>query len=288
MQVIVFLIIVYIVVYGVSAILYRRTDYYRVTHKTYFQVSFDKGNWGEYKTYRNLCSFEKDGAKFLYNCYLPKDEGETTEIDVMMIHKSGIYVFESKNYSGWIFGDEKARTWTQTLPNGKKLRREHFLNPIMQNKLHIKWLKSQIGENVPIYSVIVFSDRCTLKKVTITSPEVKVIKREDAMYTVREMAKDSNNSVTEAEISDIYEKLYPFTQISERNKQKHIENIEKNHKDNTHDSDLSGNSELICPRCGNALVIRKAKRGENAGKEFYGCSSYPKCRYTDYIQELEK
>ncbi|MCP5164614.1 MAG: restriction endonuclease [Pseudomonadales bacterium] len=36
----------------------------------------------------------------------------------------------------------------------------------------------------------------------------------------------------------------------------------------------------VCPRCGNELVKRTARRGENAGKHFLGCSSFPKCRYT--------
>ena len=63
---------------------------------------------------------------------MPRDDGETTEIDVLMLHTSGIYVFESKNYSGWIFGDEKSKTWTQTLPNGRgrRAQKERFLNPI--------------------------------------------------------------------------------------------------------------------------------------------------------------
>ena len=37
--------------------------------------------------------------------------------------------------------------------------------------------------------------------------------------------------------------------------------------------------ELICPRCGNKLVLRTAKKGQNIGNQFYGCSGYPKCKY---------
>lgn len=67
---------------------------------------------------------------------------------ILLINNHGVFVFESKNYSGWIFGNERSKTWTQTLPQGKgKSHKEHFLNPIMQNKLHIKWIKSLIGEN---------------------------------------------------------------------------------------------------------------------------------------------
>jgi len=36
-----------------------------------------------------------------------------------------------------------------------------------------------------------------------------------------------------------------------------------------------------CPRCGSHLVLREAKKGKNAGKKFYGCSTYPKCRHTE-------
>lgn len=41
---------------------------------------------------------------------------------------------------------------------------------------------------------------------------------------------------------------------------------------------------LICPRCGSQLILRTAKKGDNAGKQFYGCGSFPKCRY---VKELE-
>ena len=35
---------------------------------------------------------------------------------------------------------------------------------------------------------------------------------------------------------------------------------------------------VLCPRCGAQMVKRKAQKGKNAGKYFYGCSNYPKCR----------
>lgn len=34
----------------------------------------------------------------------------------------------------------------------------------------------------------------------------------------------------------------------------------------------------LCPRCSGLMVKRTAKGGENAGKEFWGCSNFPKCR----------
>ena len=48
-------------------------------------------------------------------------------------------------------------------------------------------------------------------------------------------------------------------------------------------SSAASSSSRTCPRCGADLVIRRASRGANAGSSFWGCSSYPKCRYTEDI-----
>ena len=39
-----------------------------------------------------------------------------------------------------------------------------------------------------------------------------------------------------------------------------------------------GGQSMVCPRCGAPMVVRTARRGDRAGKQFYGCSNYPKCR----------
>lgn len=39
----------------------------------------------------------------------------------------------------------------------------------------------------------------------------------------------------------------------------------------------------LCPRCGSPLVIRTAKKGKHVNKSFWGCSAFPKCRYTEAI-----
>lgn len=35
-----------------------------------------------------------------------------------------------------------------------------------------------------------------------------------------------------------------------------------------------------CPKCGSKMVKRTARRGQNAGNEFWGCARYPECRGT--------
>jgi restriction system protein len=55
--------------------------------------------------------------------------------------------------------------------------------------------------------------------------------------------------------------------------------------DRTDPSDLSDRSEKRpaappCPACGNPMVVRTARRGRNAGSQFWGCSEYPRCTAT--------
>jgi restriction system protein len=40
----------------------------------------------------------------------------------------------------------------------------------------------------------------------------------------------------------------------------------------------------LCPVCGSPMLLRTAKKGVNAGKDFWGCSQYPKCRGTREVE----
>lgn len=224
------IVIIFVIVLIIKELLFRKTTYYKVTHNGYVMTRLDKGRYGEYLSYKHLRKYEENGGKFLFNLYLPKEDGETTEIDVLLICTKGIFVIESKNYSGWIFGSENQKMWTQTLPQGKgkKAKKEHFLNPIMQNKLHIRSLRGIIDENIPYHSIIAFSDRCTLKDVTVTDSQVRVINRSRIGAAVNNISAATISQLEQNEIDRIYELLYPYSQVSKDVKAKHIENINKN------------------------------------------------------------
>ena len=252
------------------------------------------GKHGEKLTERELKWVKLFGrkGKTLRNVYLPKDNGETSEVDLIYITQKGIFVFESKNYSGWIFGDEKSKNWTAMLPNKQK---NQFYNPILQNKTHLKWMKSFVGEDIPLFSIIVFSERCELKKVTVESEDIRVIKRDLTYATVRDIWDKNPDTVSDSRIEELYVKLKELTNVDKATKASHIENIEKKYKasidssnnDETVNSSSkdkpSGDNELICPKCGSKLILRTAKKGENTGNQFYGCSAFPKCRYIQNI-----
>ena len=269
--------------------IFRKSEYYKQTGKGLFALRVDAGTYGEYLTYKNLQEFEKNGAKFLFNCYLPTEKGKTSEIDVIMIHTSGVYVFESKNYSGWIFGSEDSHNWTQTLPSGRKAHKEHFYNPIMQNRTHIKWLRKQIGDTIPVHSIIVFSERCELKDISLHSTDIKVIQRYSLYSTVCAICSENTDRISTSMVEELYTVLLKYVNVSQSVKEQHIKDIQttatlyENHK--THTITSLNMSSMICPKCGGSLVLRNAKKGKYAGQSFFGCSNYPRCRYTKSPKE---
>ena len=223
-----FLIIALFAIYAFQNKRYKKTEYYEQTKNSYISVLFDKGRLGEFYTYQYLKPL--DGyRRYLFNLYIPKENGETTELDVVLLHESGIYVFESKNYSGWIFGTESQKYWTQTLPVGKgRSQKNKFFNPILQNKGHLKWLQSYLGDpTLPFYSYIVFSDRCILKKITLTSGKHSVVKRCDLLPAVKQNISKAGVRLSPDKIDAIFKKLYPLTQVDQAQKAIHVQNIQQ-------------------------------------------------------------
>lgn len=301
---------------------YESTSYFEQTKIPYKQMLKDTGRVGEYYIFdqlKNLNGYKK----FLFNCYVPKSDDKTTEIDVIMLHETGIYVFESKNYSGWIFGNADDKYWTQTLRSGRYgSEKNRFYNPILQNSNHIKWLKTFLTDygDKPFISYIAFSDRCRLMDITLTNSEQFVMHRSQATDDVFDKVKKSAAVLTTQQIDDIFNKLYPLTQATEGQKTIHIEEIRKmkfgekatvsavaqnasgevEHmtEKSTEESDsVSGSgangvdekelptqeNKRICPNCGGKMIKRTAAKGERKGKDFWGCENFPKCRYIENI-----
>lgn len=119
-----------------------------------------KGYYGEYLVFKKLYPELTGCCKILMNLQIPTGDGKTTEIDLLLIHETGLYVFEMKHYKGTIYGKASDQKWTQyfrTAPNS------HFYNPILQNQYHIKALQKMFPD-IPIHSLIVFTSlECDLR-----------------------------------------------------------------------------------------------------------------------------
>lgn len=209
---------------------YYQSTYYLTTKNRYENVIQDKGLHGEYKIFLMLRTYENYDGRFLFNCYLPREHNETTEVDVILLTHDGIFVIESKNYDGWIYGSENQELWTQTLAAGNKVHKTHFYNPIRQNRTHIKYLKRIIGDKLPIYSIVIFSNECTLKNIEVADPATKVIYLGRAIRAVSDLSARTPNAISQESLVSIYNKLYPYTQVSECVKQEHIKNINEKTK----------------------------------------------------------
>ena len=98
--------------------------------------------------------FATEEYHLLKNITLPI-AGGTTQIDHVLISTKGIFVIETKHYSGWVFGNPKQPKWTQATRWGKY----KFQNPLHQNYLHVKELKRYfdfLPEN-SFKSIVVFT-----------------------------------------------------------------------------------------------------------------------------------
>lgn len=134
-----------------------------------------RGEWSERRVILKLLKEGINPKAIFHDLYIQKPSGEYTQVDVVVATKAGIIVFEVKDYSGWIFGNEYQKYWTQLLAYGKEKHR--FYNPVMQNAGHIQAIRQCLLQNpdIPIYSVIVFFGNSEFKHVTCNADNTFVI-----------------------------------------------------------------------------------------------------------------
>ncbi|KGP74541.1 NERD domain-containing protein [Pontibacillus yanchengensis] len=222
-----------------------------------------KGRIGEAKLSFLLNRLPSEEYHVLDDLLIPSKNG-TTQIDHVVVSPYGIFVIETKNYKGWIFGDEKSKYWTQVIYK----RKEKFYNPIHQNFGHIKALESALEGlyEGTYYSIVSFSSKATLKEVTVTYPDVEVINSFQVLQTIKAY---NQPVLSNAKIKGILFKLQRLNQADKGSKQEHINQIKTARQ--KEQANVSGNT---CPKCGNQLVQRTGKYGA-----FLGCSNYPNCRF---------
>jgi len=187
----------------------------------FIKTYFNKGNYGEFILYRKLIRiFTKELV--LTNVYLEGKNTDTTEIDLLAISTKGIYVFEMKNYAGYIYGSEKDTHWTQVFNSRTKNK---FYNPIRQNYAHQKALEKYLGVSEDsIVPIVVFSNRSKLSKINISRDTV-VLEISDAMKYVKMAEKYRNASLSVLDIKKYLGLLVEKTLMDNETKKSHVEQI---------------------------------------------------------------
>ena len=162
----------------------------------------------------------------LRKVYLPKDDGTTSEIDLVYITTRGLIVIESKNYSGYIFGKESDLNWTATLYAGKRVDKNRFYNPVLQNRTHIKYIRDYLSDDhIPIFSIIVFSERCVLKDISITSHNLGICNIDCLHEYIEQIWQQASVRLSEDQTKELFDRLLPLTKVTRAEKRQHIEAI---------------------------------------------------------------
>lgn len=124
---------------------------------------FLKGKFGEFAVSAHVKLYlNKENYTLLNDCTLPDGNGSTTQIDHILLSPFGIFIIETKNYKGWIFGSERQKNWTQKIY--KKTYK--FQNPLHQNYKHQKVLEAVLSDIVApeyLHSIVVFMPDCEFK-----------------------------------------------------------------------------------------------------------------------------
>ena len=221
------------------------------------------GTVGEWRIRFALGKNIENERYIINNLILKGENGRTSQIDHVLINSNGVYVIETKNYSGRIYGSDEQLEWTQTLKFGKV--KNKLYNPVKQNATHVYRIKQLIEKGIPVFSVVVF-----------VRGNTEYIKSE-AVYDVAKLKALINGknekSLSAKQINEIHTVLSDVKKNCNVSNYQHIKNIE-----NMQNDIKSG----ICPRCGSKLVERNGAKGK-----FLGCSGYPKCKFTKKVEEQE-
>lgn len=171
-----------------------------------------KGYYGEYLVFCELYKSITGNGKILMNLNVPTVNSKTTEIDLILIHETGLYVFEIKHYKGTIYGKDTDAMWTQYF---RTVRNNTFKNPIEQNQYHIQALKSMFPE-VPIHSCIVFTNYDCDIRVKNSNEEIDICELRNINRSLEQRFSKGKNQFSINEIDSIFEKLSAFSKMKEQ------------------------------------------------------------------------
>ena len=202
------------------------------------------------------------GEQYVINNLLFQIEsGKSCQIDHILINKFGIWIIETKNYAGSIYGQENQREWTQVLGFGNE--KHKLYNPIKQNATHIYHLSKYLKVKNIFQNVVVFLSRADISNIV-----------SDYVYSIYELQSIKNRatdiSLSVEKMEYYYKRLLELKNSATISEDEHIENIHRMQEQI---------QQGICPRCGGNLVLRNGKNGE-----FFGCSNFPRCKFAKDIE----
>ncbi|MEP2783738.1 MAG: nuclease-related domain-containing protein [Pseudoruegeria sp.] len=186
------------------------------------------GSIGELKVALRLRrALDPDIYTIFHEVLLPS-RGGTTQIDHVIVSRFGIFVIETKNMSGWIFGGADQKSWTQSFPR-KKLK---FQNPLRQNYRHLRTLEDVLAvPRAALHNVVVF--------VGPASPKTKM--PDNVLWNTRDLAefvlRQGEPVFSQAEVNGLCRRLNAAQLVVNRAaKRTHRENLQRERRESRHRS----------------------------------------------------
>lgn len=219
----------------------------------------------------------------LHDLFLEAD-GFTAQIDYLIVTRGKIFIIECKNLIGNVEIDNQG-SFIRTISYGKFYRKEGIYSPITQNQRHMELIKKiildarknavtrKIAERVfeeSFCSLVVLANPKTVLNAKYARKEIKnqVIRSDQLVAFMRR----ANTGVPETSEKNMLDTAESWLRCGKENP---VDYLEKYKKDL-----ITGpeSKQILCPKCGSVMIKRVASKGVNAGREFYGCSRFPKCR----------
>jgi hypothetical protein len=159
---------------------------------------------------------------FLFNnLFIPSQNNGSTQIDHIVVSRYGIFVIESKDYNGWIFGSSDDAKWTQTLAAGKV--KSVFQNPIHQNYAHVMGLKALMPFAAhALMGLVVFTDKSEFK----TPPIPNVVHLRNMIGCIRV---HTSQMLTEEQVQRAIGTLSYSCQTADITLPEHLANLKASH-----------------------------------------------------------
>lgn len=218
-----------------------------------------KGWTGELKTKLAQSLFLDLGQYHIFNNIIIQAAFRSTQIDHVIVSKYGVFVVETKNKDGWIYGNANDDRWTQVFYQKKY----QFQNPLRQNYMHTKCLADFLRiDHSKIYSLVIFWGKCQFKT---QMPENVLNNKYTGYIKSKKQILFTNDEVDKIcqELQRIKDNT-PFL-----SGWRHARSLNKRYGSST-----------VCPKCGGNLLERTSHTGKRARQRFIGCENYPRCHYT--------
>jgi hypothetical protein len=168
-----------------------------------------KGNIAESKVNLLLKKYNKNRGAFVFHDFIIGEDQKSSQIDHLVATVNAIYVIETKNYTGEIQGDTREATWYRVTQNSENRKTQHiieFVNPFVQNDLHIKRLEElvELTSEFDIYNLVCFNDNDDLdiSGILIKSDHYVLTTTESLVHMI-EQVESSYKSDNEGEISNL-------------------------------------------------------------------------------------